>query len=88
MTHPMIWKVAGSMAATAAGVAARKMLDRSWTVVRDRPPPRNVARSGVDWREALLWGATTAAVVAAARLLARGATGELERRVTGTAPEP
>jgi len=88
MSNHTVWKVVGSLAATAAGVAARKTLERSWTAVQERPPPKNVSRAGVRWREALMWAAASATVVAAARLFARYAAGKVERRVTGDVEEP
>lgn len=88
MSSHTAWKIAGSFAAAAAGLTARKALERSWKAVQDRPPPQNLARGGVTWREALVWAATSAAIVSAARLLARSATGRLERHATGEVADP
>jgi hypothetical protein len=82
MSSRLIWRVAITVTSTVAAAAARKGLARSWKALRGGPPPRNPAAPEVRWREAALWAIGSASVAAGARLMARVAVTEVERRST------
>lgn len=67
--------------AMAAAVAARHTLQASWRQAFDRDPPRNPASREVAWKEALLWGAVSGALVGVARIAARRGSTSLVRHV-------
>ncbi|WP_231617707.1 DUF4235 domain-containing protein [Novipirellula aureliae] len=58
-------------AAIAATFLARNALQASWRTTLDRDPPKNPASPEVDWKDALLWGALSGAVVGMARIASR-----------------
>jgi len=58
-------------AAIAATFLARNALQASWRTALDREPPKNPASSEVDWKDALLWGAVSGAVVGMVRIASR-----------------
>src|SRR6056297_1337611 len=51
------------IAAMGAGAVAQALLKKSWRAVANEEPPKNPAAHDVAWREALLWGALSGAVV-------------------------
>ncbi|EMI15757.1 hypothetical protein RMSM_07328 [Rhodopirellula maiorica SM1] len=64
-----------ALAAAIAGTfVARHLLEAAWKSTLDRDPPKNPASREVAWREALLWGAASGAVVGIARIASRRAT--------------
>ncbi|QEG40942.1 DUF4235 domain-containing protein [Roseimaritima ulvae] len=60
--------------ATGAGLLARQMLQGGWRMALDREPPKNPSSHEVDWRDALLWGAVSGAVVGLVRIASRRGT--------------
>lgn len=58
-------------AAVGASILAREFLEAGWRTTLDRDPPKNPASSQVKWKEALLWGATSGAIVGLARIASR-----------------
>jgi len=67
--------------AMAAAVAARHTLHATWRAAFDRDPPRNPSSRQVAWKEALLWGAVSGALVGVARIAARRGSTSLYRQV-------
>ncbi len=67
--------------AMAAAVAARHTLQASWRHAFDRDPPKNPSSRNVVWKEALLWGAVSGALVGVARIAARRGSTSLVRRI-------
>ncbi len=60
--------------AAGAGLVAREALQGGWRAALDRDPPKNPASHEVDWKDALLWGAMSGALVGVARIASRRAT--------------
>ncbi|MCC9601750.1 DUF4235 domain-containing protein [Stieleria sp. JC731] len=58
-------------AAIAATFIARNALQASWRTALDREPPKNPASPEVDWKDALLWGAVSGAIVGMTRIATR-----------------
>jgi len=53
---------------------ARQALQAGWRTALDRDPPKNPASHEVDWKDAILWGAVSGAVVGIARIASRRAS--------------
>ncbi|TWU46817.1 DUF4235 domain-containing protein [Rubripirellula reticaptiva] len=68
--------------AVAAGTAlvARELLKGGWRAALGSEPPRNPASHEVDWRDAMLWGVMSGAIVGAARIASRRATSSAYNR--------
>lgn len=69
--------------AVAMGVTfvTRQVLELAWQKSFDRPAPKNPTASTVDWKDALLWGGISGAVVGVARIASRRATSQAYREV-------
>ena len=67
--------------AAGAGLVAREALQGSWRAALDREPPKNPASHQVDWKDALLWGALSGAIVGVARIASRRATSSAYNRL-------
>ncbi|GAA5508581.1 DUF4235 domain-containing protein [Novipirellula caenicola] len=61
-------------AAIGATFVARHLLEAVWQATLDRDPPKNPTSREVAWRDALLWGAASGAVVGLARIASRRAS--------------
>lgn len=66
----LAWKVLGTGAAIAAGLAARKLATSLWKLGTGNEPPVNPEDPSVSWGEALGWAVGSGAVIGVARLLA------------------
>ena len=74
------WKVYSGMAAVAAGVMARKVVETAWVKATGKAPPEEPESPSVHWAEAVAWSAFSGTTVAIARLLAtRKAAGAWQR---------
>ena len=62
------------VAAIGATFVARHLLEAAWQTTLDRDPPKNPMSREVAWREALLWGAVSGAVVGITRIASRRAS--------------
>lgn len=71
-------------AAVGMGLLARNALKAGWRVAADSEPPQNPASYEVSWREALLWGALSGAVVGVARIASRRASSTAYRSFTSS----
>lgn len=58
-------------AAIGATFVARELLEATWRTTLDRDPPKNPASHEVAWKEAVLWGAVSGALVGVARIASR-----------------
>ncbi|MCM2371433.1 DUF4235 domain-containing protein [Aporhodopirellula aestuarii] len=58
-------------AAIATTFLVRNALQAGWKTTFNRAPPKNPASLEVDWKDALLWGAVSGAVVGMARIASR-----------------
>ncbi|WP_182868252.1 DUF4235 domain-containing protein [Stieleria mannarensis] len=67
-------------AATAATLITREALEAVWRKSVGQPPPKNPASHTVSWKEALLWGALSGAVIGAARIASRRTASGVYRR--------
>lgn len=69
--------------AVAAGTAlvAREVLKGGWRAALGSEPPKNPASHQVDWRDAMLWGVMSGAIVGAARIASRRATSSAYNRL-------
>ncbi len=61
-------------AALGATLIARNALQAGWRTTLDRDPPKNPASPEVDWKDALLWGAVSGALVGIVRIASRRAS--------------
>tara|TARA_R110002049_G_scaffold305056_3_gene501153 strand:+ start:109238 stop:109570 length:333 start_codon:yes stop_codon:yes gene_type:complete len=68
--------------AIAATFVAREILEASWRRTLDRDPPKNTASYTVSWKEALIWGAVSGAIVGTARIASRRASTEVYRKLS------
>ncbi|TWU65828.1 MULTISPECIES: DUF4235 domain-containing protein [Crateriforma] len=59
---------------------ARQTLQAGWRTTFDRDPPKNPASHEVAWKDALLWGAVSGAVVGIARIASRRASSKAYQR--------
>ncbi|TWT56418.1 DUF4235 domain-containing protein [Allorhodopirellula solitaria] len=67
-------------AAVGATFVARELLETTWRTTLDRDPPKNPASREVAWKEAMLWGAASGALVGIARIASRRlSTGAVRR---------
>lgn len=80
------WKMSGTLAAIAATIVVRKVLDVSWKTATGRTPPRNPESPDVDWPEAVAWALASGAAVGLARLLATRKVADYWRKSTGHLP--
>ncbi len=69
--------------AVALGVTllTRNAVQAGWRAATNRDPPKNPASHDVTWRDALLWGAVSGAVVGVARIASRRASSSAYRAV-------
>ncbi|TWU21686.1 hypothetical protein Pla52o_38730 [Novipirellula galeiformis] len=67
-------------AAIGATFLARNALQAGWRTALDREPPKNPASSEVDWKDALLWGGVSGAIVGMVRIASRRASSNAYRR--------
>lgn len=83
MKEETFWSLLGSAAAVGAGIMARNAARKAYEKQFDEAPPENPAERDVGWRQALLWGACTGALVGAARVVGLRAEAEAEYRAKG-----
>lgn len=62
------------LVAIGATFVARNALQAGWRTALNSDPPKNPASHEVNWRDALLWGAVSGAVVGAVRIASRRAS--------------
>ncbi|MDT0499925.1 MULTISPECIES: DUF4235 domain-containing protein [unclassified Halomonas] len=80
MKQDTLWSLAGSAAAVAASMMARKAADKAYQKEVGDTPPANPDEPDVEWRQALLWGAATGVLVGVARVVGRRAGREVMHR--------
>jgi hypothetical protein len=80
------WQVVAMLSAAAAGLAARKLLEGSWTVLKDDEPPVNPAARSVDWGDALAWTVASGLAMGVGRLLAQRGAAAGWRKMRGHYP--
>ncbi len=69
--------------AVALGVTmlARNALQNGWRKTMGAEPPKNPASSEVSWKDALLWGVVSGAIVGGVRIASRRASSAMYRSV-------
>ena len=70
------------------GIATKKVVERAWLAARPENPPRRPNDAGVQWKDAIAWGALSSAGVVAADLLTRRGAESAWRAILGTEPPP
>lgn len=80
------WKVYGGLAAIGAGIVARKVMQKAWTVGVGKEPPHNPEDPDIGMSEAVGWALLSGAVVGIARMLAGRKAAERWRKSTGQLP--
>ncbi|MDA8746073.1 DUF4235 domain-containing protein [Rubripirellula amarantea] len=65
--------------AIGATFVARELLQAGWRTTMNSEPPKNPASHEVVWRDALLWGAISGAVVGVARIASRRGSSSVYR---------
>lgn len=58
-------------AALGATFITRELLEATWRTTLDREPPKNPASREVAWKEAMMWGAASGALIGIARIASR-----------------
>ena len=81
-----LWRVYGMVAAAAAMVVTRQVLDKTWRLATGKPPPTNPEHPDVTVAEALAWAALSGVAVGVARMLAARQAANYWRRSTGQLP--
>lgn len=82
MTRNLLWSVAGSTAVIGASLLARHVAREAYRKTAGGAPPENPGRRDTRWREALLWGMASGALVGVARVLGQRLGDEARRRRT------
>lgn len=67
--------------ATGTALLARELLKGGWRATVGTEPPKNPSSRQVDWRDAMLWGVMSGAIVGAARIASRRATSSAYSRL-------
>jgi hypothetical protein len=70
------------------GIVTKKVVEKAWDATHPDDPPRRPNEAGVHWRDALAWGALSAAGVVAADLITRRSAESAWRVLIGTEPPP
>lgn len=81
------WDLVALVSAGLMGIAARKLLENSWQVVKRNEPPKNPAARSVDWSEALAWTAASGLAMGLGRLLAQRGAAAGWKKVHGRYPK-
>lgn len=80
------WQIIAMVSAGVAGIAARKLLEGSWQVVKRDEPPQNPAARSVDWSEAIAWTVASGLAMGVGRLLAQRGAAAGWKKVYGHYP--
>ena len=75
-----------SLTTIAVGVATRKVLVAAWEKATGTTPPDDPSDPGIDWQEALTWGAAAGVGVGVGRVVARRLTAEAWTKAVGRSP--
>lgn len=82
----MAWTLLTAGAAAGAALAARRGITAGWKLARKTDPPQNPAERGVEWQDALLWGAAIGLAGGLSRIVARRGAAAAWRRWRGPIP--
>ncbi len=70
------------------GIATRKVVERTWEAARPGEGPRKPTDEGVQWGDAIAWGALSAVGIVIADLLTRRSAEAAYQALTGNPPPP
>lgn len=70
-TEENAWTVFALLAAIAGAAAGRGLLKMSWHAATGANPPQNPDDEEVTWRESLMWGLVSGAIIGAIRVASR-----------------
>lgn len=70
------------------GIAARKLVERTWLLARPDDPARKPTEADVQWFDAVVWAALSGAGIVAADLLTRRGAEAAYHAITGNPPPP
>lgn len=80
------WAALATGAAYLAGWAIEKATRQGWQSVTGEDPPEHPESAETDWKDALLWTATTSLALGLGQLLTRRLTAAGWERVSGQSP--
>jgi Protein of unknown function (DUF4235) len=81
-------KVVTAVIGIPVGIVTKKAVERAWLTARPDDPPRKPTEPGVNWLDALAWGALTAVGIVVAELVTRRAAEVTYHAITGSQPPP
>lgn len=71
VTEERAWTLFALLAAVLGAVIARWAMKTGWEAVTGTPPPVNPDDEEVTWRQSLMWGLVSGALVGAVRVASR-----------------
>ncbi|MBB3230834.1 DUF4235 domain-containing protein [Halomonas stenophila] len=80
MKRTMLWSVVGYTAVIGAGLLTRHAAREAYRKTAGAAPPENPGRRDTRWREALVWGMASGALVGVARVVGHRLGDEARRR--------
>ena len=80
MKRKMLWSVVGYTAVIGAGLLTRHTVREAYRKTTGAAPPENPGRRDTQWREALIWGMASGALVGVARVVGHRLGDEAYRR--------
>lgn len=80
MKTRMLWSMVGYTAVLGASLLTRRTAREAYRKTAGTPPPVNPGRHDTRWREALIWGVASGALVGAARVVGHRLGDEARRR--------
>ena len=85
-TRKTVWMLVGAGSAAIAGALVQAAMEGGWRLATGDDAPADPDARNTSWGEALAWAAGTAAVAAAAQLVARRGARAGWTRLTGERP--
>ncbi|RTQ99123.1 DUF4235 domain-containing protein [Halomonas nitroreducens] len=80
MKRKMLWSVVGYTAVIGASLLTRHSAREAYRKTTGTAPPENPGRRDTQWREALVWGMASGALVGVARVVGQRLGDEARRR--------
>ncbi len=80
LTEERAWTLFALVAAVVGAAVARRLLMAGWRTATGNPPPINPDDDEVTWRQSLMWGLISGAVIGAMRVGARRGAASAWRR--------
>lgn len=74
-------------ARAAAGAGTRYLAGKGWQLITHKKPPLNPVMPGVQWAEALAWGAVVGLVSGVLGIVARRLVADVWRKYAGATPD-